>query len=128
MDNMLDGMRPETIQGKTFLLCFVDIEQRPSRSCIIELGKKAQELNVKDIEVYLIHAAKGKRDYLDNWLKENNISFSVGMIEANEDKTKFDWGVKALPWLILTDKEHIVKTEGFSINELDEKMKEISEK
>jgi len=33
--------------------------------------------------------------------------------------------VKSLPWLILTDKEHIVIAEGFGLDELDEKIKEI---
>jgi len=34
-------------------------------------------------------------------------------------------GIRALPWLILTDKEQIVQAEGFSMNELDEKIKAI---
>jgi len=43
-------------------------------------------------------------------------------INGDVEKTRFDWGVRSLPWLILTDKEHIIQTEGFSINELDEKI------
>jgi hypothetical protein len=31
--------------------------------------------------------------------------------------------VKSLPWLILTDKNHKVTAEGFSLTELDEKIK-----
>lgn len=112
----------EKVQRKMNLICFFDIEQRPSRNCIIELNKKAQELNKKEIEVILIHASKIEKEHLDNWLKENNISFPVGMIETKEEKTKFNWGVRALPWMILTDKEHVVTDEGFSINELEEKL------
>ena len=48
----------------------------------------------------------------------------VVMIESNEEQTRFTWGVRLLPWLILTNKEHIVITEGFSISELDEKVDE----
>jgi len=29
------------------------------------------------------------------------------------------WGVKSLPWLILTDRKHVVTTEGFGLNNLD---------
>lgn len=29
--------------------------------------------------------------------------------------------MKSLPWLILTDKQHIVASEGFNISELGEK-------
>lgn len=38
------------------------------------------------------------------------------------------WGAHALPWLILTDKKHIVQAEGFNINELDGKIKTLREK
>jgi hypothetical protein len=34
-------------------------------------------------------------------------------------KTKSVWGVGALPWLILTDKGHVVRAEGFSVDELE---------
>ena len=50
------------------------------------------------------------------------------MIQNDVEKTRFTSGVKALPWLILTDKEHSVQAEGFSINELDGKIETITEK
>ena len=108
---------------KTILLCFFEMEQRPSRNSMTELSKKAQELKSKDIEVIAIHASKIEQEKLDEWVKENGINFPVGMIVKDEEQTRFNWGVKALPWLILTDKEHIVKAEGFSVEELDEKIK-----
>ena len=49
------------------------------------------------------------------------------MIEGDEDKARFTWGVRALPWLILTDKKHVVKAEGFAIARLDERIEEASE-
>ena len=58
----------------------------------------------------------------------NNIIFSVGLVEANEGKTRFNWGLKSLPWLILTDKEHIVTAEGFGLDELDDKITTLREK
>ncbi|MBN1975755.1 MAG: redoxin domain-containing protein [Sedimentisphaerales bacterium] len=111
------------INDKIVLICFFDIEQRPSRNCILELSKKAKELKSKDIEIIVIQAAKVEQDELDNWIKENNISFPVGIITENEEQIKFNWGVKALPWLILTDKEHIVMAEGFSVSEIGENIK-----
>ena len=50
------------------------------------------------------------------------MDFPVGMNKENIE-LQFNWGVKALPWMILTDKEHIVTAEGFSITELDENIK-----
>jgi len=35
--------------------------------------------------------------------------------------------VRLLPWLILTDKQHIVIAEGFGLDELDEKIGETVE-
>jgi hypothetical protein len=44
------------------------------------------------------------------------------MISDDEEKTRFEWGVKALPWLILTDRKHIIRAEGFMLSELEEKI------
>jgi len=114
----------EQAKDKRILLCYFDIEQRPSRSCMLELSKKADELKENNIEVVLIHASKIEKEYLDNWLQENEIKFPVGTIETNTDQIKSDWGVKALPWLIITDKEHVVTDEGFSINDLEENIQD----
>ena len=110
----------EQINNKAILLCFFDMEQRPSRNCIMQLAKQAQELKEKNIEVVAIQASKINENKLNEWAKENNIPFTVGMVQGDEEKTRFSWGVKSLPWLILTDKERIVRAEGFSINELNE--------
>jgi internalin A len=39
-------------------------------------------------------------------------------------QTRFAWGVRSLPWLILTDCNHVVTAEGFGPGELDEKIKD----
>ena len=44
------------------------------------------------------------------------------MIQDNVEQTRFNWGVKSLPWLILTNKEHVAIAEGFALSELDEKI------
>ncbi len=113
-------LTPQQVKDKHILVCFFDIEQRPSRNCMIQLSKKAKELKSTDVEIVAIHASKIEQEILDEWIKENNIIFPVGIIETSEEQTRFNWGVKSLPWLILTDKEHVVTAEGFSINELDE--------
>jgi hypothetical protein len=35
-------------------------------------------------------------------------------------EVRFACGVQSLPWLILTNKEHIVRAEGFGISELEQ--------
>jgi hypothetical protein len=39
-------------------------------------------------------------------------------------KIRAAWGLKALPWLILTDPKRVVTAEGFGLNELNDKIKE----
>ncbi len=110
--------------GKSILVCFFDMQQRPSRNCLKELSKKVDELKDKDIVVVAVQATKLDEKVLDEWLKENDIPFPAGMIRANEEKSRIVWGVRSLPWLILTDKQHVVRAEGFALEELDEKIRE----
>lgn len=114
-------------RGNAVLFCFFDYEQRPSRHCMFQLTKKAEHLTHNHVTVVAVHASKVDENTLNEWTKENNIHFQVGMVEGDVEKTLFTWGVKSFPWLILTDRKHIVKAEGFSINELDERIEEESE-
>jgi hypothetical protein len=107
---------------KAFLVCFFDMNQRPSRNCLLQLGRKAKELTAKDIIVVAIQTSKVDDNVLKEWAENNNIPFPVGMIKGDEEKIRFSWGVRSLPWLILTDKKHIVTAEGLSLAELDEKL------
>ncbi len=117
---------PTGITDKVILVCFWDMQQRPSRHCIKELAKQADQLKEKGVVVIAVQASTVDKNTLNDWVKKYNIPFTVGMIEGNEEKTRFTWGVKSLPWLILTDKKHIVRSNGFSLSELDEKMKEMA--
>jgi TolB protein len=105
------------------LMCFWDIEQRPSRYCMRELTRRAEELKGKGVTVVAVQASKVDEDALNEWAKENNIPFPVGMIQGNVEKVRFAWGVKLLPWLILTDRNHIIRAEGFGLAELRERIR-----
>gem|GEM_PF-377635 len=109
-------------QGKPILVCFWDKDQRPSRRFMRELDKKADDLKSKGIVVIGVHAENVDENVLKNWLTENKIIFPVGIITGDVEETLFQWGVRSQPWLILTDAEHIVRAEGFGIEELDRKL------
>ena len=115
-------LNPELTDGKIILVCFWDMNQRPSRNCLLQLSKRAKELMAKDVVVVAVQTSKVDEDKLNDWIQKNNIHFPVGMIQDDEEKTRFTWGVRSLPWLILTDAEHVVTAEGFSMAELDEKL------
>ena len=114
--------------NKMMLICFFDMEQSPSRNCIIQLAKKVQELKAKDIIVVAVQVSKIDENALKEWITKYKIPFNVGTIQDDIEKSRFGWGVHSLPWLILTDQQHIVRVEGFALTELDEKIGAASEK
>ncbi len=118
------NLSPADVSDKMMLVCFWDMQQRPSRHCVRQLSTRAQELKVKDVVVVAVQASKVDEKALNEWVKKYNIPFPVGMAQGNEEETRFNWGVRSLPWLILTDAEHIVRAEGFGLEELDEKLSE----
>lgn len=113
---------PNQTKDKMVLICFFDMNQRPSRNCMRLLSIKAKELEEKGVFVAAVHASKVDDNKLRLWVQKYRISFPVGMIKADEDKIRFTWGIRSLPWLILTDTKHIVTAEGFSVAELDDKL------
>jgi peroxiredoxin len=117
------NLSEEQIKDKAILLCFFDMDHRSSRNCMRQLSKRAKEPATKDIAVIAIQASKVDEEKLNDWIKKNNIPFPIGMVQGDEEKIRFTWGVRSLPWLILTDKKHIVRAEGFSIFELGNKYK-----
>jgi hypothetical protein len=123
MNGVTIDFTPTQVQGKMVLVCFFDMNQRPSRYCITQLAKQAEQLEEKGLTVVAVQASKIELETLNQWVKKNNIHFSVGMVRGDDDKIRFAWGIESLPWLILTNRTHIVRAEGFSLGELDNKLK-----
>ncbi|MBN2591361.1 MAG: hypothetical protein JXA96_15965 [Sedimentisphaerales bacterium] len=113
------------IKDKMLLLCFWEMEQRPSRNCIQMLIESSQELFEENVYIAFIHAGPVERQTLVDGLEKNGIQLPVGIIEKSLHEIERNWGVRSLPWLILTDKNHIVSAEGFGYQELNEKLNEI---
>lgn len=106
------------IEGKMVLVCFFDLQQRPSRSAILQLAKQADDLTQRGITVVAVQTTKLGRSELDKWAGDNDISLPIGSVGADEEKTRLAWGVQSLPWLILTDRAHVVTAEGIALTEL----------
>jgi hypothetical protein len=114
---------PKRPDDTAFLICFFDMNQRPSRNCITELNGKAEQLKEMGLATIGIQASKVNENELDHWIQQGNIHFPIGTIKGNVERTLFSWNVRSLPWLILTDKHRVVRAEGFALAELDEKLK-----
>ena len=115
--------KPSRAEGKMILICFWDMEQRPSRYCLRDLARRSQELKEKGVTIVAVHATKRNKETLNAWIKKTNIPFPVGTIQGDTPKIISNWSVESLPWLILTNNQHLVIDEGFALTELDDKIK-----
>ena len=86
----------------------------------------AEDLAGKDVVLGSIHVDADDPKALGKTVRSMRVKFPVGTLADDAGKTLFAWGVRGLPWLILTDREHVVRAEGFALNALDEKLKEIN--
>lgn len=119
-DNRMD-FDAKQIKGRRVLICFFDMEQRPSRKCIVQLARKVEQLKLRGIAVVAVQTLKVNDQDLSEWIKDQRIPFPVVSIQKDQEAVQFRWAVKSLPWLILTDKTHIVQAEGLTLDELLDK-------
>jgi hypothetical protein len=116
------NVSPADLNNKMILVCFWDMQQRPSRYYIRQVAKEAYRLKQKGIVVVAVQASKIDQNILDEWVKKYKIPFAIGMVQTDTEKAKFKWGFRSLPWMILTDANHVVSSNGFSLNELNKKI------
>jgi hypothetical protein len=112
-------------EAQSVLVYVWDMNQRPSRHFLKQLAAKADRLHEKKVAVVLLNAAPADKAALDAWLSDNGINWPCGIAADNPEATQFGIGAKALPWLILTNAENNVIAEGFSVEELEEKLNHI---
>lgn len=109
-------------EGKKMLVCFWHMEQGQS-NCVQQLSKRAKLLAEKGVDTVLVYAEQIIDSRLNDWLRKNRITIPCGKFDGNIDVLGRTWALQSLPWLILTDRKHIVTAEGFSLTELNEKIK-----
>ena len=109
--------------GRQMLVCFWDMYQRPSRNFVQQLSKRAKLLTGKGVYTVLVYAGPVVDSAVNDWLRKNRITVPSGKFDENMQVLGRTWAVQSLPWLVLTDRNHIVIAEGFPLTELDEKIK-----
>ncbi len=126
-----DGSRidlpAERTQGRKLLLCFFDMNQRPSRHYVQQLARRTSQLADKDVLTADVQMADMDAESLAAWTKESGIDFPVGTVQADVQGIKYAFAIRSLPWLILTDRTHKVRSAGFGIHQLSEKIKEMTD-
>lgn len=108
--------------GRRILLCFVDLNQRPSRHCLTQLAAVHEQLHERGVMVAAVDVSEMDRESLSRRGREQKIPFALGKADADLRQMRQTWGIRSLPWLILADAEHIVRAEGFAVRELDQKV------
>jgi protocatechuate 3,4-dioxygenase beta subunit len=109
-------------EGKAMVVCFFDMDQRPSRRAVTLLTGKSEELKRRNVAVVLVQAVPVSEDALKAFAGRNKLPFPLGAIKDRPDERRAPWGARTLPWLILTDAAHMVKAEGFPVEELDARL------
>jgi hypothetical protein len=142
---------PAETKGKRTFLCFWDVKQEGSQQVLLKLRERQEALAQKGISLIAIEASGAQTDEVRSWAKKNELTFPVGAFysrferlwrawrarkeDLDDSKKKMVlsylvtdlktlWTVEKLPWLILTDRNHVVAAEGFSLEELDERIKD----
>jgi len=108
------------------LALLIDAEQRPSRRALRFLGEQSAALKEKSVAVIVIQTGPMAEDDFKAWKKEAALPFPIGCVKGDTEKARLNWGAGALPWLILTDKAHLVAAEGFALEELEAKLKDLA--
>ena len=115
----------EQARGKRLLVCFWDMHQPASQECIRQLAAQADELAKKGVVVVSVQTSDASKEKLQQWLKKFEVGIPVGSAPAGVARAALEaWAVHGLPWLILTDDRHIVRAEGFPLDELKVKLAE----
>ena len=113
--------------GQPLLALLIDAEQRPSRRALRLLAQQAPALKQKGLAIVVLQAGTMADDAFAAWKQEAALPFPIARLKDDADKTRVAWGATALPWPILTDKSHRVAAEGFALEELDAKLKQLKE-
>ena len=111
-DVRFDVFDKDQIDGKPLLICFWDMEQRPSRQYIRVLEKHKRALQDSDIVVLAVHCGAKQAKQVADWLDKNAPSLTAGTIEADPYDTLLAWGARGMPWVVLTNERHIITNEG----------------
>jgi len=122
----LAGDAAADFEGKPVLVCFFDFNQRSSRHTVGELARAADKLAAAGVSVFLVDESGAPRAEVSERVGGLGASFAVAALEGDAEKVHAEWRVEGLPWLILADREHIVKAEGFQIGELVDRLAEIA--
>ena len=111
--------------GKPVLLCIFDAAKPASRQTVQTLAQQAAALWQRNITVLGVQSATITDDDFRAWKTANPVFFPVGRVTKKTDESRWATSVPKLPWLILTDGNQRVVSEGFSVDKLEALLKKL---
>ena len=106
--------------GKPILVCFGDIRGERYRQLLPKLATKMKALAAKDVAVIVFQYAKVNPTQYQAFINANALPFPIHVVEGDFEAKKIAWCVKSGNWMILADKQHIVRAERLEIDRLEE--------
>ncbi len=109
-----------SLMGKRLLIHFCDMNEMHGWYSVIDLVNRHQQFKDNGIETVLIQTPPLPPGTLRQWERKWKtmpwpLPFKVNMVDTGDIRKAQQWGIRRLPWTILTDQKHIVTAEGFSL-------------
>jgi len=124
------GFDARRIRNKKVLVVFVDYAQRASQIAISQLQRFSRQLGDQNVAVVCIQVAPVDEDELRQWKRQNKISLPIDVLPGHGVQAgipllqqssgimstlRQQWGVRSLPWAILTDEHQQIVATGVNI-------------
>ncbi len=124
------GFDARRIRNKKVLVVFVDYTKRASQIAISQLQRFSRELRRQNVAIVCIQVAPADEDELRQWKKQNKIPFPIDVLPGHGGQARIpllqqssgimstlrqQWGVRSLPWTILTDEHQQIVATGVNI-------------
>jgi len=115
-------------KDKMILLCVWDANQRPSRHYAGTLAQRAADLEKKGVVIISVDTSGVDDKTRAAAAGQLGIKFPVLTI-APENQASFKAaGINRQPFLVLTDRAHIVRASDFSLDDIDARIAEVDKK
>jgi hypothetical protein len=127
------GFKYKGFKNKKNLVVFVDYTKRPSQIAIDLLKRRRLDLSRSNVEVICIQVAPVDEADFAAWKKENRMWFPMYILPGRPgwdgknnpliskgtskitNTLRREWGVRSLPWTILTDENQNILATGLNI-------------
>jgi hypothetical protein len=90
------------------------------------LAERAGELTKSNIALVAVQVAPCETGELDKLAAQYGAGFRFGKVTGNAADAQRAWGIQSLPWLVLADRDPIIRAEGFAPAVLQQRVDELA--